>query len=243
MKKLDVIDVIIPNVIFICLFLVIWTMDNAHKGGVTSLCLSNNQKFFCTGGVEGEVRIWEIRSKEMISHLKEHIQSITKVQLFSNDVHLLTTAKDKSILIWDLSKEKRIGSYHPSMGGVNNFQLSPVDENILMTVGQDRKITHWDLRCPKPVKVISSNPYNKLDQADELFGLAFSNDGKYIATGGTLGIIRLYDFNNGLSFLSENYAHSKTCIALSYTFDDRYLISAGEDSLVLSFNVKNTYKI
>ena len=133
-----------------------------------------------------------------MSHLKEHIQKVSKVQLFSNDLHLLTTAKDKSILIWDLTKEKRIASYQITMGGVNNFQLSPADENVLITVGQDRKITHWDLRQPKPARVISSNPFNKLDLADELFGLAISNDGRYLATGGTLGIIRVWDINSGL---------------------------------------------
>jgi WD40 repeat protein len=171
----------------------------------------------------------------MVSHLKEHIQKVTKIQLFSNDVHLLTTAKDKSILIWDLTKEKRVASYHLSMGGVNNFQLSPVDENIMITVGQDRKITHWDLRYTKPVKVLSSNPFNKLDQADELFGLAISNDGKFLATGGTQGIIRVWDINSGIKFLGENFAHSKTINGLAYTCDDKYLISAGEDSLVMSF--------
>lgn len=199
------------------------------------MCLSNNKKFVCSGGVDGEVRLWEIRSKEMISHLKEHIQRVSKVQVFYNDVHLLSTAKDKSILIWDLTKEKRIASYQQTMGGVNNFQLSPIDENILITIGQDRKITQWDLRNPKPIKVISSNPFNKPDQADELFALSISNDGRYLATGGTLGIVRVWDINNGLQFLGENFAHSKTINGLAYTFDDKYLISAGEDSLILSF--------
>jgi len=170
----------------------------------------------------------------MISHLKEHIQRVSKVQLFSNDVHLLTSAKDKSILIWDLTKEKRIASYQLAMGGCNNFQLSPIDENILYTVGQDRKITQWDLRNPKPVKVISTNPYNKLDQADELFGLAISSNGRFLATGGTSGVIRVYDINNGLKFVGENYAHSSTITGLAFTYDDKYLISAGKDSMIMS---------
>lgn len=206
---------------------------------MTALCLSNNNKFICSGGVDGEVRIWEIRSKDMPLHLKEHIQRVTKVELLSDDMHLLTAAKDKSILIWDLEKEKRIASYQLAMGGVNNFRLSPIDENILITVGQDRKITHWDLRYPKPVKVISSNPFNKPDQADELFGLAISNDGNYLATGGTLGIVRLYDINSGLNFLKEYSVHSKTCTGLDYTFDDKFLVSVGEDSQIFIFNVKN----
>ncbi len=213
----------------------LWSIDNGHKNGVTCIGLSNNNKFICSGGNDGEVRIWEIRSKEMVSHLKEHIQRVSKVQLFSNDIHLLTSAKDKSILIWDLTKEKRIASYQLNMGGVNNFTLSPTDENVLMTVGQDRKITQWDLRQPKPVRVMSSNPYNKLDQADELFSLSISNDGRFLATGGTLGIIRIYDINNGLKFMGEKYAHSKTINGLAFTYDDKYLISAGEDSMIMSY--------
>ena len=210
------------------------SLDNAHKGGVTTICFSNNKKFLCSGGTEGEVRIWETRSKDMVSHLKEHIQKVTKVSLFKNDLHLLTTAKDKSILIWDLAKEKRITSYQQNMGGVNNFQISPVDENFLITVGQDRKITFWDLRHAKPFKNISSNPNNKPDQADELFGLSISNDGRFVSTGGNGGIIRVWDFNT-FGCLYEQYAHSKTCNSLSYTYDDKYLISAGADAQILSF--------
>jgi len=234
MVKLDVIKLTIQRV-KLYLILVLWHIENAHKNGVTALTLSKNNKFICSGGMEGEVRIWEVRSKEMVSHLKEHIQNVSKVQLFSNDVHLLTTAKDKSILIWDLSKEKRIASYQQSMGGVNNFQLSPIDENILITIGQDRKITNWDLRQPKPIRVISSNPFNKLDEADELFGLAISNDGRLLATGGTLGIIRIYDIYSGLRLIEEKSAHSKTITGLAFTYDDKYLLSAGEDSMILSF--------
>ena len=213
----------------------LWQIDNAHKGGVTAITMNSQCKFVVTGGFNGEIRLWEIRSKEMVSNLKEHLQKVTKVQLFKDDIHLMTTSKDKSILIWDISKEKRIASYQLSSGGVNNFQISPNDENILISVGQDRKLTQWDLRYPQPIKVISSNPYGKMDQADELFGLGISNDGKYITTGGSLGILRTYDMNSGLKFLGEYYGHSKTCSGIAYTYDNNYLISTGYDSLILSF--------
>ena len=213
----------------------LWSIDNAHKGGVTSITLNSTSKFVVTGGYGGEVRLWEIRSKEMISNLKEHLQKVTQVQLFQNDVHLMTASKDKFLLIWDLNKEKRIASYNLSSGGVNNFKISPIDENVVFSVGQDRKMTQWDLRYPQPIKVVSSNPYGKMDQTDELFGLAISNDGKYVSTGGSLGIIRTYDYNAGVSFIGEYYAHSSTCSGLAYTYDNKYLISTGYDSLILSF--------
>ena len=57
----------------------LWQIDNAHKNGVTAIALSHNNKFIVSGGQEGEVRVWEIRSRELISHLKEHTSKVTKV--------------------------------------------------------------------------------------------------------------------------------------------------------------------
>jgi WD40 repeat protein len=198
--------------------------------------LSKNNKFLCTGGENGEVRVWEIRSLEMISNLKEHKSRVSKVELMENDLHLLTTAKDRSILIWDLAKEQRIANYQMPMGGVNNFILNKQDKNMLITVGQDRRITQWDLRHPKPVKSISSNPYNRSDAADELFALDISNSNKYLVTGGTNGLIRCYDLST-LGFLNEVNAHSGVCTNIMFTNDDKYLISSGSDSQILTYSV------
>ena len=57
----------------------LWEIPNAHKGGVTVVCLSNSYKFIVSGGNEGDVRVWDIKSRELISHLKEHSSRVTKV--------------------------------------------------------------------------------------------------------------------------------------------------------------------
>lgn len=174
----------------------------------------------------------------MVSNLKEHKSKVTKVELMENDLHLLTTAKDRSILIWDLAKEQRIANYQMSMGGINNFVLNKTNRNMLVTVGQDRRITQWDLRNPKPVRSISSNPFNRSDIADELFAIDISNNGKYLATGGTSGIIRCYDTET-FTFLNEMNAHSGVCTNLMFTDDDKYLISSGSDSQILTYIIDN----
>ncbi len=50
----------------------LWEIPNAHAGGVTALQMSANQRFIISGGEQGEVRVWELRSRELVSHLKEH---------------------------------------------------------------------------------------------------------------------------------------------------------------------------
>jgi WD40 repeat protein len=89
----------------------IWMIENAHKGGVCALNISKNMKFFCTGGNEGEVRVWEMRSREMVSHLKEHTHKVTKVKLIGDETHLLSSSKDRVLLCWDLKSEKRVSAH------------------------------------------------------------------------------------------------------------------------------------
>ncbi len=124
----------------------LWTIDNAHQNGVTAICLAFNMKFVASGGANGECRVWEIRSRELASHLKEHTSRVTKVQIFPDDIHMLTSARDRSILCWDLKNEKRVANHTQRMGGINSFSVVATDNNKFLSVGQERKITYWDLR-------------------------------------------------------------------------------------------------
>jgi WD40 repeat protein len=60
----------------------LWFIDKAHPGEVTALTLSHNRRFVLTAGAAGEVRLWELRSRELISHFKEHTQRVNSLALF-----------------------------------------------------------------------------------------------------------------------------------------------------------------
>lgn len=83
----------------------LWMLDNAHAGGVTALVLSHNRRFLLSGGPAGEVRLWEMRSRELISHLKEHKQKVTALCLFEDDTLCLSGSRDRCVLRWDLKSE------------------------------------------------------------------------------------------------------------------------------------------
>ena len=211
----------------------LWQIDNAHKGGVTTMCLANNLKFIASGGTEGEVRIWELRSREMISHLKEHTHRVSKVQLLQDDLHLLSASRDKALLCWDLKSEKRVSAHVQRMGGINNFDVVP-NSRVVLTTGQDRKITYWDLREPNPVRSIDTN--NNPKRADECMGLAIAHDGKTFATGGSEQILRLWDLGSG-KVISEGLGHSGTISSIAYSYDDKQIISGGRDGSIFLWNL------
>ncbi len=211
----------------------VWQIDNAHKGGVTTLNLAKNLKFICSGGNEGDVRIWEMKSREMLSHLKEHSHKVTKVQLWEDDLHLVTASRDKSLLFWDLKTEKRISAHIQRMGGINSFDID-FATGLIISTGQDRKITYWDLRQANPVKVLDTN--NNLKKGDECFSLAISHHGKLFATGGVEQIVRLWDLSSG-KIITEGTGHSGAVNTLAFSADDRQLVSGGKDGSIFLWNI------
>lgn len=53
-----------------------WKVDNAHRMGstvgVSALALGKNNDIFISGGNGGEIRVWDIASLGIISHMKQH---------------------------------------------------------------------------------------------------------------------------------------------------------------------------
>ena len=76
--------------------------------GVTAIAISHNGRFFVTGGMLGEVRLWDIRSREMVSHLKEHVGKVTNVKLTDDDCYAISVSRDRCALRWDLKAEVRL---------------------------------------------------------------------------------------------------------------------------------------
>lgn len=56
----------------------LWAIDNCHKGGVSALALSHNQRFLCSGGMRGEVRVWELKTRTLVSHLVQHDDQVRR---------------------------------------------------------------------------------------------------------------------------------------------------------------------
>jgi len=81
-----------------------------------------------------------------VAHLKEHTSKVTKIVIFDDDIHLLSCSRDKSILCWDMKNQKRISNQTLRMGGINCLAINPIDKMKYLSVGQDRKVTFWDIR-------------------------------------------------------------------------------------------------
>lgn len=209
----------------------IWELDSVHKNGVTSIDLTKDSKHIATGGADGVVRLWELRSLSMKTNLKEHTNKITKVKLWPGDNNLISSSRDKSLLHWDLVKEKRLQAFYQTMGGVNSFDIIP-DKNLIISTGQDRKVSYWDLRQPNVVKCFDTDSDAK--NLEECMKIRCTRDGKTFYTGGAY--IKAWDVGTG-KLLSKYIGHSNGVMSLDLSYDEKNLLTGGNDGSILVWKI------
>eukprot|EP00325_Prymnesiales_sp_UTEX-LB-985_P010048 CAMPEP_0174709378 /NCGR_PEP_ID=MMETSP1094-20130205/11355_1 /TAXON_ID=156173 /ORGANISM="Chrysochromulina brevifilum, Strain UTEX LB 985" /LENGTH=653 /DNA_ID=CAMNT_0015908051 /DNA_START=37 /DNA_END=1998 /DNA_ORIENTATION=- len=219
----------------------LWVIDNCHRHGATSIQASNNRKFLVSGGEEGEVRVWETRTREMIVHLKQHTGAVTSLALFDDDSHLVSSSQDRTIYLWDLQAESRKTSLVMRMGGINAICLL-ADHVQLVSVGQDKLISYWDLRERDPVHQL---PIKDQQQpiAEQLCLATYtppSTNGEsgetVFATGGMDHVVRIWSFKSG-ALISEGAGHTAAVRGIKFSPDGKQLVSVGEDGAVLVWNI------
>jgi cilia- and flagella-associated protein 52 len=209
----------------------LWSIDNAHFESVTSLCISHNNRFVLTGGIQGEVRLWELRSRELISHMKEHTGVVNDLVLYDDDCVALSVSRDRCILKWDLRLERRTQAWMQRMGGINALCLSKDEENIL-TVGQECCMTYWSGQSEEARHKALMNE----DETDEALAIARSSDGRLVVTGGTEGLVRMWNFESG-SQTAIGVGHSGPVTGVAISGDDRQVVTGGDDGCICLWNV------
>merc|ERR1712194_18659 len=191
----------------------LWKIDNAHKRGVTTVNLAQNMRFVLSGGEEGELRVWELKTKEMIAHLKEHNLRVNCSVLFSNDQYAISCGRDRSLITWDLRNEKRLTLHKTQHGGLNHLALGS-DQTEVATVTQEKSIVFWDLR--------EANAVGTLEVEEEMFAIAMSPDAdnRSIATGGSGHVVKLWDHRNMQGGpVAIGKGHSKDIQSLAFAAD------------------------
>lgn len=111
---------------------------------------------FATCGVDGYLRIWDIRSKKHKPSLNIPVsQTDLNVISWSEKLdYLLATGDDNGVWsVWDLrqfnsgdiNNVKPVASYNFHKGAITAIQFNPLDESIVAVASEDNTVTLWDL--------------------------------------------------------------------------------------------------
>lgn len=117
-------------------------------------------------------------------------------------------------------------------GGSGPFVFTP---DARLWTGAEGAAAAWDLSCKWTLERQIGDNAGKSPFADRICALAFSPDGKILASGGgepsREGEIRLWNAETGASIREISRAHSDTVFALEFSPDGKTLASGGADKM------------
>jgi RNA polymerase sigma factor (sigma-70 family) len=204
-----------------------------QEEGVWTIAFSPDGKTLASGGgIEKEsapIHLWDVATGRELRRITAHSWGVFGLAFSRDGTLLASSGGEGTIRVWDTATGLERSPQARPQGWVLTTRYSP--DGRLLALGNYL----FDVRSRTLVHQLGDEPAG-------VSGLAFSPDGKVVATGGKEGAIHLWDVSSGteLGQLPEHrhfaqavsaplLANMTGWVYLSISPDGRLLASAGED--------------
>ena len=211
---------------------------NAHEGPAFTLAVSSDRKQLATAGVDRVIRLWDAETGKIQSELRGHEGLVHCARYFNHSNSLVSCGFDGSVRIWDLKDKKLVKTVATELKEIWSLALAP-DDKTLAVAGVLRNEGAMASVSVQPIDL-----YNLpgLDNARQLNGhvqdvlcVAFSEDGKLLASGARDGAVKIWDVVTGLE--KESYAGTSLIRSLAFMPNNESLLAGGNRSKVVVWDL------
>jgi uncharacterized protein (TIGR03067 family) len=158
-----------------------------HRGFVTSVALSSDDRRALTGSQDQTARLWDVATGKELLCLKGHTALVEGVAFSPDGRHAATCSVDWSVRLWDLQTGQEVRQFPGHMGPVRSVAFSP-DGTRLLTGGQDMTVRLWEVRTGQELRCLRGHTAG-------VWSVAFSRDGQQALSGSADRTLRLWQLS------------------------------------------------
>ncbi len=223
----------------------LWEMSSSWKIGelklapthhARSLAFSPDSKFLAVDGNQGEVWLWEVKSRQLLHQLTGHQGGIRGIAFSPNGELLASGGEDSIIRLWSVKNATEIKQLVGHIGKVKSVAFSP-DGTILASAGslygqkKDTTVRLWDVPTGQEI--------NRLEHAKSVECVIFSPNGFILVSSSVDNIVRFWDVDSGQE-INRLENHTKSVSSVAFSPDGHMLATGSWDNTIGLYQV--TYK-
>jgi hypothetical protein len=220
-----------------------------HTGGITGLDFSADGKTLASASLDGTARLWDVAAGKELARPEygEATLEFTKVlgvafRTGGRTLRILGCARQAGasgecsrlyVWQWDIAAGQRTGGLLYTGAILSDLAFRADEKMVAFTTGIDRRI----ILANVAVGALDRTEPTLLGHSGEITGLAFSLDGRLLASSSLDETIRLWDVNRRIQIGLPLAGHGGAARSVAFSRDGKTFASGGDDNAVILWSV------
>ena len=175
-----------------------------------------------------EIVLSDVLSGLEVQVFKGHTDAVYGVDLSSDGNYMISASADGTARLWDVQTGQELRRFSDHAGIVESIGFSS-DGQKMLTGGEEGTVFLWNIDAHPELPVFNGG--------NDMYGAAFSPDGKLMATNTIGNELRLWNVSTGQT-LWQAQDSGVALWALKYSPDGKYLISGNMDGVTTLWDAK-----
>ncbi|MCB8945969.1 MAG: hypothetical protein H6658_19660 [Ardenticatenaceae bacterium] len=206
----------------------------SHDSAIYALAFSPDGQTLASADENGVIVIWELENRRFLHMWEAHRGFISSLTFSPDGSNLLSGSEDKHFCLWQVDDEMSLVYLQKHVKGVVKAAFSP-DGRRFFSASRDGTLNAWQMNATGWLRLRRSGTkvsqvFSQTGQYQQINDLAFSADGKLMATASSDHVVRLWSSDKG-ELLHEFTGHHSPVLTVAFAPDGRTLVSTTDSQV------------